>query len=71
MVWSKSKKASALPFELAWYPTDQRPPARLDCFRALESTARTWTEWSGRSTYRGPYQDVVESIARGPQGHDL
>jgi GH15 family glucan-1,4-alpha-glucosidase len=55
----KVKKGARLPFVLAWYPTDHKPPAKPDAFQELDSTARTWTEWSGRSTYRGPYGDVV------------
>jgi GH15 family glucan-1,4-alpha-glucosidase len=55
----KVKKGVHLPFELAWYPAGQKPPAKLDAFRELDSTARTWTQWSGRSTYHGPYRDVV------------
>lgn len=55
----KVKKGARLPFELAWHPSYQKPPERLDAFEALDVTTRAWTDWSGRSTYRGPYQDVV------------
>ena len=55
----KIKKGARLPFVLAWYPVDEKPKAKVDAFQELDSTDRTWTEWSGRSTYRGPYQDVV------------
>src|SRR5215469_13740868 len=55
----KVKKGERLPFVLAWYPLDQKPPAKVDAFQALDSTERTWKEWSGRSTYRGPYRDIV------------
>jgi GH15 family glucan-1,4-alpha-glucosidase len=55
----KVEKGLRLPFVLAWYPTDQKPPAKLDAFEALESTNRAWTTWAERSTYRGPYQDLV------------
>jgi len=53
------KKGVRLPFVLAWYPTDQKPPERLDALEALDTTTRTWTDWSRRSNYRGPYPDVV------------
>ena len=55
----KVKKGACLPFVLAWYPIDQKPPAKVDAFEALDFTDRTWTEWSGRSTYRGPYREIV------------
>jgi len=56
---AKVKKGERIPFELAWYPVDQKPPAKLDAFRDLDSTTRTWTEWAERSTYDGPYRDIV------------
>jgi GH15 family glucan-1,4-alpha-glucosidase len=56
---AKVKKGERTPFELAWYPVDEKPPEKLDSFRELDSTARTWTEWSERSTYHGPHQDIV------------
>jgi GH15 family glucan-1,4-alpha-glucosidase len=53
------KKGARLPFELAWYPAGQKPPAKLNAFEELDSTASVWIEWSRRSTYCGPYRDVV------------
>jgi GH15 family glucan-1,4-alpha-glucosidase len=55
----KVKKGDRLPFVLAWYRADKKAPEKVDAFRELDSTDRKWTEWSGRSTYRGPYRDVV------------
>src|SRR5215469_7987004 len=45
----KVKKGARLPFVLAWYSIDQKPPAKVDAFQELDFTERTWTEWSGRS----------------------
>ena len=56
---AKVKKGERTPFELAWYSVDEKPPTKLDAFQDLDSTARTWTEWSERSTYKGPYRDIV------------
>ena len=53
------QKDDHLPFELAWYPVEQKPPEPLDSQEALDSTERIWAEWAGRSTYQGPYEDVV------------
>ena len=55
----KVKKGDRLPFELAWYSVDQKPPPKVDAFQELDSTDHMWSEWSGRSTYRGPYRDLV------------
>src|SRR5262249_19626426 len=54
----KVKKGDRMPFVLAWFPANQQPPERLDAFEALDFTARTWTNWAARSTYRGPYRDI-------------
>jgi GH15 family glucan-1,4-alpha-glucosidase len=46
-------------FELTWFPASQSPPPPLDWQAELDNTERFATEWSGRSTYRGPYQEAV------------
>jgi GH15 family glucan-1,4-alpha-glucosidase len=56
---AKVKKGERIPFELAWYPVEARPPQTFDNFHDLDSTSRTWAEWSERSTFKGPYQDLV------------
>jgi GH15 family glucan-1,4-alpha-glucosidase len=53
------RKGERVPFELSWHPADAPPPPPLDVPAALDDTEREWTEWSGRSKYRGPYQDAV------------
>jgi len=32
----------------------------VDVSKAYEDTRRFWTEWTARSTYNGPYQEIVE-----------
>ena len=32
----------------------------VDVSKAYEDTRRFWTEWAARSTYKGPYQEMVE-----------
>jgi GH15 family glucan-1,4-alpha-glucosidase len=46
-------------FELSWFPASQSPPPALDWRAELERTERLATEWIGRSTYNGPYREVV------------
>ncbi|NUP09451.1 MAG: glycoside hydrolase family 15 protein [Polyangiaceae bacterium] len=46
-------------FELTWFPASGAAPPPLDCLAELEQTERIWTEWAGRSRYKGPYADVV------------
>ena len=38
-----------VPFVLAWYPSWERPPARVDAPTALAETAEWWREWSERA----------------------
>jgi GH15 family glucan-1,4-alpha-glucosidase len=56
---AKVKKGERTPFELAWYPVEGKPPPRFDGLADLDFTTRAWTDWSGRSTYHGPHQDLV------------
>jgi GH15 family glucan-1,4-alpha-glucosidase len=53
------KKGERVPFVLTWYKADEPPPPVLDPRAALIDAERRWTEWSGRSRYRGAYQDAV------------
>jgi GH15 family glucan-1,4-alpha-glucosidase len=60
-VWGtfQVKKGERVPFELTWHPADEPPPPPLDPKAALADTERRWTEWSGRSTYRGDHREAV------------
>ena len=48
-------------FALTWFPSDRPLPHRHDVGSALAATERYWQEWSGRSTYDGPYAEAVQS----------
>jgi GH15 family glucan-1,4-alpha-glucosidase len=60
-VWSTFtvKKGERVPFALSWHRASAPPPPPLDPRAALDETERRWKEWSGRSSYSGPYQDAV------------
>ena len=53
------RKGERVPFELTWHPSHRPAPAPLDLRAVQAETEQRWTEWSGRSTYAGPYKDVV------------
>ena len=48
-----------VPFSLVWQPTHLDEQAARDPVRTLAETERFWLDWSGRCSYRGPYQDAV------------
>jgi GH15 family glucan-1,4-alpha-glucosidase len=50
-----------LRFHLAWYPSHEEPPRRLDPVQAVRETEEWWHEWSSRCRYRGPWRDEVVS----------
>jgi GH15 family glucan-1,4-alpha-glucosidase len=52
-----------IPFELAWHPSHEDPPAALDVRRAINETQRWWKEWSSRCVLGGEWQkDVRDSL---------
>ncbi len=53
------KKGEKVPFELTWHPSCEAAPPKLDLRAALAETEKTWTDWSGRSKYKGAYADAV------------
>jgi GH15 family glucan-1,4-alpha-glucosidase len=53
------EKGDRVPFELTWHSAFRPPPPPLDIGLALAETERWWTQWSGRSTYRGVHRDAV------------
>jgi GH15 family glucan-1,4-alpha-glucosidase len=48
-----------VPFVLAWHPSHEPPPARIDPLPAVVDTERWWQEWAGRCGYEGPWRDAV------------
>jgi GH15 family glucan-1,4-alpha-glucosidase len=54
------KQGQKLAFELAYNPADRRVcTPKSDAQAVLAETEKAWKEWSGRSKYKGPYQDIV------------
>jgi GH15 family glucan-1,4-alpha-glucosidase len=53
------KKGERVAFELTWHPSSEAPPPPTDVTAALAATEGEWGDWCKRSTYKGPYQDVV------------
>ena len=49
-----------IPFVLTWAPSHERRPRTVEADIALEDTAAFWTDWSKRSTIRGPYRKAVQ-----------
>ena len=45
---------------LAWYPSHERVPHLHDVVEGIAETELFWRDWSDRSTYRGPYAEVVQ-----------
>ncbi len=61
-VWSTFTvgRGERIGFELAYNPAhDEKCAPPSDVKAMLAETDRYWTEWSGRSTYKGPYKDIV------------
>ncbi|HEU4580769.1 MAG TPA: glycoside hydrolase family 15 protein [Polyangiaceae bacterium] len=50
-----------VPFVLAWHPSHEPPPARMDAESALRDTLLWWQRWSRRCSYRGPWREAVLS----------
>ena len=47
-------------FVLSWHLSWEDPPPPIDASKAVAETDAWWRDWSGRSTYRGAWKDVVE-----------
>ena len=48
-----------VPFELVWAPTYEPEPAAGDPDESLRHTEDWWSEWSGRCTFRGEWDEAV------------
>ncbi|KZX22175.1 glycoside hydrolase family 15 protein [Rathayibacter tanaceti] len=44
---------------MAWFPSHQRAPKRLDVDHAIERTLAWWSEWASRIDYDGPHRAAV------------
>ncbi|MDQ1709049.1 MAG: hypothetical protein QOG49_434 [Frankiaceae bacterium] len=64
-----------VPFVLTWFPSNEALPQAVNAEDALRDTEDYWTEWSGRCSYSGPHQAMVErslitlkALTYGPTG---
>jgi GH15 family glucan-1,4-alpha-glucosidase len=53
------KKGQRQSFVLRWFHSARDAPEKVSADGALEHTEKFWREWSGRSTYKGPYEAAV------------
>jgi GH15 family glucan-1,4-alpha-glucosidase len=53
------KKGQRIEFDLTWFPSHLKEPARRNVEREIQRTEKWWKEWSSRCTHRGKWQDAV------------
>ena len=53
------KEGDAVPFVLSWHRSHYAPEPEIEAAAAIATTEAFWTEWIGRCTYHGPYQQMV------------
>ncbi len=53
-------QGESVAFSLSWYPSHKDAPSTPGARQALEETERWWRDWSGRSTYQGPWPEAVK-----------
>ncbi|MDB5294319.1 MAG: glycoside hydrolase 15-related [Phycisphaerales bacterium] len=49
-----------VPFTLSWHPSHLPEPPAVDAEVARAGPEAVWAEWSGRSTYTGPWREAVQ-----------
>jgi GH15 family glucan-1,4-alpha-glucosidase len=52
--------SQSVPFVLSYGPSFESPAGPIDPFRALETTAQFWRQWSGRCPDLGPWTGAVK-----------
>jgi GH15 family glucan-1,4-alpha-glucosidase len=58
------REGDRVPFVLTWYPSNERPPKRIDPEHALRDTVEYWEDWADRCAYTGRWRDEVhQSLA--------
>jgi GH15 family glucan-1,4-alpha-glucosidase len=69
------REGERVPFVLTWYPSNERPPRRIDPEHALRDAVEYWEEWAGRCRYEGRWQQevyesltVLKALTYGPTG---
>lgn len=50
---------AVIDLSMAWFPSHQRSPKRLDVDSALERTHAWWTRWASAIDYDGPHREAV------------
>jgi GH15 family glucan-1,4-alpha-glucosidase len=59
----KARQGTRVPFVLTWYPSNERPPPRIDPEQALEDTIDFWNDWAEGCHYDGKWrEDVLHSL---------
>jgi GH15 family glucan-1,4-alpha-glucosidase len=53
------REGDRVPFVLTWYPSNERPPRRINAEDALQDTVDFWEEWADRAAYKGRWRDEV------------
>ncbi len=53
-------RGDVVSFVLTWHPSHVREPGEVDVAAVIERTERAWEDWSSRSTYRGPWRNIVD-----------
>jgi GH15 family glucan-1,4-alpha-glucosidase len=53
------RAGNRLAFVLAWHPSHEPPPARLDPWPAIADSEHWWQDWASECTYHGPWRDAV------------
>ena len=48
-----------IPFQMAWFPSNERPPEFRDPFRMLTQTTQWWRRWSAHLKYHGEWEPLV------------
>lgn len=46
-------------FDMAWYPSHRREPARVDVEESIQCAEKWWCDWSTRCNYDGKWGDAV------------
>ena len=52
-------EGQTISFDLAWYPSHHKEPAKVIVERVMQLTERWWRKWSDRCAYEGKWRDAV------------
>jgi GH15 family glucan-1,4-alpha-glucosidase len=54
------RRGQRVPFTLAWYPSHEEMPRRVNATWALKRTASWWHDWSDKWSYDGDWSEAVQ-----------